>query len=83
MKFEELKKLSQEKLREMLDEVENRIDSGRSIGLSDEDMESDLDEYSDIYSLIDWDDEDEDGDWDALEDEIITGNHPFLEPWDI
>ena len=27
--------------------------------------------------------EDDDGDWDALEDEIITGNHPFLEPWDI
>jgi hypothetical protein len=83
MKFEELEKLSQEKLREMLDELENRIDYGRSIGLSDEDMESDLDEYSDIYSLINWDDEDDDGDWDELEDEIITGNHPFLEPWDI
>lgn len=25
----------------------------------------------------------DDGDWDELEDEIITGNHPFLEPWDI
>ena len=82
MKFE-VEKLSQEKLREMLDEVKNRIDSGRAIGLSDEDMESDLDEYWDIHSLIDWNNEDDDGDWDALEDEIITGNHPFLEPWDI
>ncbi len=83
MKYEELEKLSQEKLREMLDEVENRIDSGRSIGLSDEDMELDIDEYVTIHSLIDWNDEDDDGDWDELEDEIITGKHPYLEPWDI
>ena len=81
MKYEE--KLSQEKLREMLDEVKNRIDSGRSIGLSDEDMEGDLEEYSDIYSLIDWNDNDDDPDWDELEREIIEGQHPYLEPWDI
>lgn len=83
MKYEELEKLSQEKLREMLDEVKNRIDSGRSIGLSDEDMEGDLEEYSDIYSIIDWNDNDDDPDWDELEREIIEGQHPYLEPWDI
>ena len=56
----------------MADTIELTEKEAEFLGIDYEDMKK----YSRYY-------EEEDGDWDALEDEIITGKHPFLEPWDI
>ena len=67
-------------------------------GLRCDDEDSAMEYFADTMELTDYereffgvpaateeddDEDDDDGDWDELEEQIIMGEHPYLEPWDI